>query len=583
MIVLEADAPRYCLRVLGTSVTADDLRRLTELHLLPALKYGDSTGYLTNDLDAVVSSTAVLGSNEAYSRQASLFDVVSSSRLLINGHTTLDLPTPQTSGAYYAAARNIMTIPASDESSVMATWRDEPFFPPTRFSTRSQAAYAMAISQLEREESVLSNKATDFANSADYMGSKRAIAPFLIEAFTQVTNPETILVDLMCGSGAIAGAASRHWKVVASDAQAFSRQLAIVQGGGFDRVAAESALTTVIDRAHRHAIALSELLKPYLEQENALFHEDASANLRVGYSSFIRQFPILGSDHSSAGWNPTLELSLRDGFPHRFPYILFTTYFANIYFGLRQSIEIDSLRYGIDGLVGASREWALGALVASASKVSTNYGGHFAQPRVRDWSTITISELARIIERRSTSVFHEFAIRLMNLADESSRRAFPVETVSGPWNHALEAVAQQYSNDENVVVYFDPPYRRDEYSRYYHVLETLVNYNYPGAEGTGRTPRRGGANRYASEFATRKPAAKVAAIVSVIESILSHGWTCAWSYADVGDVEVLQVLESVSDSLSFDAWSLSAPHRHQSHRGGGLHDVVEYLVFMRPR
>ncbi len=38
----------------------------------------------------------------------------------------------------------------------------------------------------------------------------------------------------------------------------------------------------------------------------------------------------------------------------------------------------------------------------------------------------------------------------------------------------------------NGVVYADPPYSKDHYSRYYHVLDTLVRYDYPQAIGKGR-------------------------------------------------------------------------------------------------
>ena len=36
------------------------------------------------------------------------------------------------------------------------------------------------------------------------------------------------------------------------------------------------------------------------------------------------------------------------------------------------------------------------------------------------------------------------------------------------------------------LVYADPPYTKDQYSRYYHVYETLYRYDFPGAHGLGR-------------------------------------------------------------------------------------------------
>ena len=40
--------------------------------------------------------------------------------------------------------------------------------------------------------------------------------------------------------------------------------------------------------------------------------------------------------------------------------------------------------------------------------------------------------------------------------------------------------------DGQAVVYADPPYSKEHYSRYYHVLETLERYDYPEATGVGR-------------------------------------------------------------------------------------------------
>lgn len=35
-------------------------------------------------------------------------------------------------------------------------------------------------------------------------------------------------------------------------------------------------------------------------------------------------------------------------------------------------------------------------------------------------------------------------------------------------------------------MYADPPYTKDQYSRYYHVYETLYLYDFPGSSGAGR-------------------------------------------------------------------------------------------------
>ena len=70
------------------------------------------------------------------------------------------------------------------------------------------------------------------------------------------------------------------------------------------------------------------------------------------------------------------------------------------------------------------------------------------------------------------------------------------------------------------VVYADPPYTKDHYSRFYHVLETLNLYDYPDVTGLGRVRT----NRHLSDFCYRTRAAgafeSLAALASACDSDL---------------------------------------------------------------
>ena len=50
---------------------------------------------------------------------------------------------------------------------------------------------------------------------------------------------------------------------------------------------------------------------------------------------------------------------------------------------------------------------------------------------------------------------------------------------------ALELIAVDHLEDVGAV-YADPPYTKDQYSRYYHAYETLYRYDYPDSRGAGR-------------------------------------------------------------------------------------------------
>jgi adenine-specific DNA methylase len=264
------------------------------------------------------------------------------------------------------------------------------------------------------------------------------------------------------------------------------------------------------------------------------------------------------------------------------PYCLFTAYFANVYYGVRQSVELDCLRYAIDQLEDPSeRDWALGALVVTASSVATTYGGHFAQPPAPPERLVNPGIARRVLAQRHVSATREFEIRLLSLSAESEEILYGVECVPGPWQAALEAAADMLE-PSRTVVYVDAPYRREEYSRYYHVLETLVSYGYPSAGTSARVPDKG-PDRFSSEFFTRSRSTMTESLSNTIRAVLDAGFRCAWSYADRADAEPLAVLESVAASSSL-VRSLASDHafkRQGKSREAGR--VREFLFLFEPR
>ena len=387
----------------------------------------------------------------------------------------------------------------------------------------------------------------------------------------------------MCGSGAASGAFSRLWRTVASDAQEFCRILATVQGAGYRQTDATATIERVVRLAQEHARALPGPLADALTEEAAIFHSDLNQDTLRRYKEFLERWPTYpGGGMSRSEWDPVREVQRRQRDPRIAPYCLFTAYYSNVYVGLRQAVEIDGLRYAVDQLEGAQdRIWALGALIASVSALGSTFGGHFAQPPIRRPADLEMRSLGRLIEGRAASITHEFCARCLSLASESERATYPVETVSGPWEVALHSVQEIVPPRQEVTVYVDAPYTREEYSRYYHLLETLVKYRYPDSVGIGRVPSKLGGDRFKSEFFTRSADRLAEALCSVIVSVLKRGWTCAWSYSDGGGVGIPRVLEEVGRRTPCDVRSYAAPYQHKALGARSAKSVTEYLVVAR--
>lgn len=420
-------------------------------------------------------------------------------------------------------------------------------------------------------------KSSFFSNSSSFMGSKKRIQGFIIEAIIAHGNDESKYLDIMCGSGAVSNAFAQIGPVYASDAQSFCRILAKMQGRGYRENEAVSLTEAIYQDYWRHMEDMRQNLSEFLREEERIFYLDLKEKETVlkQYSDFIEKYELYSSDCDISEKLDTL-IKKRKQNHSLFPYCLFTYYFSNVYFGLTQSIQIDSIRYAIDQIGNKEiREWALGALIATVSSIGTTYSAQFAQPKHLDEESLTA-----ILERRQKSVWYEFSRRFAAIAKDSERYQYPVVLLDGPWETALEEMKRLC--DRNVIVYLDAPYKREEYSRYYHVLETLVKYDYPEAEKKGRMRSKKNGERFSTEFSTRNTEKVEECFEKIILDILHKGYICAWSYSDNGCASILNVVNRVKRQFECNVYFYSTAHYHNSQgKNASKIPVVEYCILFR--
>jgi len=581
MFIPLANILDVCHELLGAVVDASRLKYIINLGLLPVHRFEEQNMILKNDLASLLDSLSVPEGKDANRpRYQRIFEHDS---IKINPYTIIDLVHEDYARVptFFSAARNLISSHKLLANKASKAEFNMTYFNDSRLTTLSDKVFEFAKVQLAREKEVDISAISQIARSAHYMGSKRSLCGFLVEAISSVLPESGVVVDLMCGSGVASGAFSKIWKTYSSDAQQFCRTLAVVHGGGFNRTAAQDLLSRVLPIAKQHFNSLQRHLKDALEREDNLFCRDTGESLLDEYRNFLRSFPTLPNETSTNLWDPQAEVMCRRENHSLYPYCLFTAYFTNVYFGLRQCIEIDSLRFSIDQLQDENeKNWALGSLIATVSALGTTYGGHFAQPPVRNYKDLTLRNLSDVIDKRSSSITHEFAVRLLNLSEQSQNSSRRIEIVPGPWNNALSILDDELGS-EPVLVYLDAPYKREEYSRFYHVLETLVSYSYPSCTGSGLTPKPG--ERFRSEFFTKVDSQIRDTLISLITNILQRGWICAWSYSDSGRANIYEVIRSVYHKKICDVRSYSVPFVHKSHGGAKPKKVTEYLIIFSPK
>lgn len=430
---------------------------------------------------------------------------------------------------------------------------------------------------VERKQDTDWVRHSSFSNTASYMGNKRKIAGFIIEALFPHITDECSFVDLMCGSGAMSQAFAQLGKTFASDAQDFCQLLAKVQGGGFTRARATRLLDKLTYHYNKNYLELKSLYQEKLNSEATLYHRDWSkkAELFSMYNDFAANFSLYSSTEPASEQLVTLVNEYKNECK-KYPYCLFTLYFSNIFFGLHQCIQLDSIRYAVDQLSGEDRTWALGVLVVTVYQVSSGHANHFAQPK-----KITENNITDILIKRQKSAYHEFSKRLICLSEESERTINEIKLLPGPWKKALDYVIMNISCEK--IIYLDAPYKRDEYSRYYHVLETMVKYDYPSSELKGRIRSKKLKERFATEFFTKNSDNVEKIFVEIITTILSANIKCAWSYSDNGDASIISVINNVIKQISCKVYLYGTSHSHQSQRGSNRNiSVTEYCIIFCP-
>jgi adenine-specific DNA methylase len=419
-----------------------------------------------------------------------------------------------------------------------------------------------------------------------YMGVKtRLIEGFIDTALADCAGDGATLLDLASGTAAVSTALAPRFRIVANDVQRYAAAIArsyLVHDEATRRLLGELDVERDLGAAFREnwdalaeplagAIGVEDAflrahgLEPSTVDPGTSFREPEPPRLRAEpklpreparLASAYRVFaldatPRFEETHDPRATGPfeaARELFSRDTILARRddtrarPFLLATSYYPNVYLGIRQAIAADSLRYAIDQLetrtmLGrAKRDHYLAALLHALS-VSTSATSHFCQPRglVRD------VEVKAVLLRRAVSLasrVEAFSRDIATTVRAIAHRPRNV-VVSGDWRELFTETgtgrdAWTIPEARADVVYLDPPYTGDNYSRFYHLLEVIADYDYPsldvrrGRVMKGRYPARD--RRHQSAFCRRSSVGRE--LEDLFAACARAGAACVVSYAE---------------------------------------------------
>lgn len=423
-----------------------------------------------------------------------------------------------------------------------------------------------------------------------YLGNKLRALPEILDATANLIGSQGRVADLFTGTTVVAqGFAERGYEVSAIDTQRYAEIFAKAMLG-IGRLPGESC-----DFATLSAIGLTtpdaglrNSWMPFLDREaDALLHADAAALSKVNASlPLVWRLP----NHPFRVYVEAVE---RRSALEELP--LLTSVYAGSYFGVQQAVVLDELRQNAElaRSRGLLSDWqysaALTAIMSAASTAAHSAGKHFAQPLNAGGSRNERFLAGRLLQDRRIDIVKVF----QSACDAINNQAVPADCGHSAWRGPAESFVAQ--GDAADLYYLDPPYTAQQYSRFYHVLETICTYEYPqlfvsGALTTGLYPT----NRYKSAFSSKRKAP--VAFQTITKSAKSNGVALAISYsqsaaASRGNARMIS-LEQLLDVCAAEfgrsnvEWFQLA-HRYRQFNSASAsnsqRDDPEILITCRPR
>ena len=472
-----------------------------------------------------------------------------------------------------------------------------------------------------------------------YMGAKTRLTTDIVEAVERADPRAETVLDLMSGTAVVSQTLASRYRVVANDVQAYAAAIARAYLVHADPTRLARRLDPERDLGavyRENAAALLAHLGPAVALEDAFLEAhglepdapdplagavlatptDPAAVQRArrglprdpaALAAAYREFALRGTPAFCEAGDVRLDgpfrgaaalfsratVAARRADPRTRPYLLTSVYYPNCYFGVRQAIAVDSLRCAIDALRDReARDHYLAALLHAAS-VATSATSHFCQPR----GLGSDAEVKAVLARRALSIPSKLAAYSREIAATCAATPYhPRNAVlSGDWR---EVLGPRWGEVQADVVYADPPYTADHYSRFYHVLEVLTRYDYPALKTSsgrltkGRYPALGARPR--SGFCGRRQVERELSDLARLTAergaalVLSYGEENGlvlrtWRDEGCSAAEALRRFERLAGAAYADVSLKRRPLLH-SGQGDSNHTVTELLlVARRPR
>lgn len=413
-------------------------------------------------------------------------------------------------------------------------------------------------------------------STLQYMGSKARIISHICDPIIKNKSIQTV-VDLFAGTGSVGYALKSYKNVISNDIEyyAYIINQAILNGCNFSELE-EASFWAVVEQKY---MLLQEKVSTALFAEKTFFVDNVDYKL---YQTFCEKTPSVFEPHSDDPRMKELTELVSHVIPGNEPALdfpcLFLTYFANAYFGIAQCCQIDALRSAIEQVMDEHTKNVLLTVLMSVMSAAASTTTHFAQfLKVKSKSTCN-----NLLAKRKINIIEECK-ELMKEYRKSGICSKKEYTTFDCYNLDFSECLDSVVLNKSTLVYADPPYFKEHYSRYYHVLNTLCLYDYPAMAINPQTHElsigRYREDRRVSDFG--KKAKALGAFETLITKCATAGAWLMISYSDnsIVDITDLQTLAEKQYDVLIEKVELS----HSKQGRSSISKVDEYIFICRPK
>lgn len=304
-----------------------------------------------------------------------------------------------------------------------------------------------------------------------YLGSKLRGLDSIQSALSKIVADDARVVDLFSGSGAVTKFLSLKRPVTAIDIQEYSRVLCHT----LLNPPKDPSLLGDLPEFVRNSFDYQQLInsvEPLISYEESAI-EAALTGDACKICDVIQHGSIVAEERGYGLGAPRTFQTAKSQVARNLSQLnsssVVTRHFGGLYFSYKQSVFLDAVLNAIRSDRAFDKEFVLSCVMSTASDIVNTVGKQFAQPiKPRDKKgQIKQSLITKIVRDRAIDVVPQFN-GWVDKYLELPHSDFDHQVIRADYLEGLNRIAGEVG-----AVYADPPYTRDHYSRFYHVLETI--------------------------------------------------------------------------------------------------------------